>query len=126
MEHDTIYIPRRNITGNLQTLEIEDFEVSHISWTTDSTANITNIPKELPSMPPEPSFQSEHNTIKHSIVLQDAQIPQEAIDRLSSLLEGDYNSIISTSSMDVKEQIFSKWTSQPWNCPLHANHTKFL
>ena len=55
---------------------------------------------ELPSILPESSFHPEHNT-KHSMLLQDAQITQEANDNLSLLLEGDYNSIISKSPMDV-------------------------
>ena len=45
-------------------------------------------------MPPESIFQQEHKITKHSIVLQDAQIPQEAKDGLSQLLEGHYSSII--------------------------------
>ena len=52
-------------------------------------------------MPPELSFQPEQNNSKQSIILQDAQIPQEAKDKLSSLLEKDYHSIVSKSSMDV-------------------------
>ena len=52
-------------------------------------------------MPPESNFQPEHNINKHSIVLMDTHIPQEAKDGLSSLLEGEYNSIISKSSMDM-------------------------
>ena len=52
-------------------------------------------------MMPESSFQLEHSDTKHSIVLQDVHIPQEAKDGLSSLLEVDYSSIISKLSMDV-------------------------
>ena len=52
-------------------------------------------------MLPESSFQSEQNNSKQLILLQDAQIPQEAKDKLSSLLEGDYNSIVLKSPMDV-------------------------
>ena len=52
-------------------------------------------------MPPELSFQLEHSNTKHSVVLQNAHIPQEAKEMLSSLLEGEYSSIISKSSMDV-------------------------
>ena len=52
-------------------------------------------------MPPMSSFQLENNINKHSIVLEDAHILQEAKDELASLLEGEYNSIISTSSTDV-------------------------
>ena len=43
----------------------------------------------------------EHNINRHSIVLEDAHIPQEAKDGLTSLLEGDYSSIISKSPMTV-------------------------
>ena len=52
-------------------------------------------------MLPESSFQPEHNNMKQSIVLQVAQIPHEAKDKLSSLLEEDYNSIVSKSPTDV-------------------------
>ena len=100
-EHNTIHIPRKTTIGNLQPIEIEDFEVSNISWTTDCTADTTNSPMEFPSMLVESSFQPEHNNTKHSIVLQDAQILMEAKDELSSLLKGDYNSIISKSPTDV-------------------------
>ena len=100
MEHNTVHILRKAI-GNLQPIEVEDFEVSNIPWTTDGTADATNSPTELPSMLPESSLQPEHNSKKHSVVLQDAQIPQEAKDGLSSLLEGAYDSIISKSPTDV-------------------------
>ena len=52
-------------------------------------------------MLPGSSFQPEHNINRHSIVLEDAHIPQEAKDGLASLLEGEYNSIISKSLTDV-------------------------
>ena len=92
-EHGTVHIPRKTI--------IEEFEVSNISRTTYGTADTTNSPMELPSMPPELSCQPEHNNTKHSIFLQDAQIPQEAKYGLSALLGGDYNSFISKSPTDV-------------------------
>ena len=58
-------------------------------------------PVELLSMLPESSFQLEQNGLKQSILLQDAQIPQEVKNKLSSLLEVDYNSTVSKSTMDV-------------------------
>ena len=67
-EHNTVHIPRKTIIGNLQPIDVEDFEVSNISWTTNGTANITNSPMELPCMPPKSSFQPELNNTKHSIV----------------------------------------------------------
>ena len=100
-EQDTVHIPRKTVIGSLQPIEVEDFEVSNISWTTYGTADTTNILTELPSLPPESSIQSQCNITKHSVVLHDAQILQEAKGELPSLLEGDYNSIISKSSMDV-------------------------
>ena len=87
-EHNTVHNPRKTIIGNLQPIEIEDFEVSNISWTINYTADTANTPTELPNMPPDSSFQPEHNNTKDSVVLQDAQIPQEAKDGLSSLLGG--------------------------------------
>ena len=59
-----------------------------------------NKPAELPCMPPEPSFQLKHNINNHSIELEDVHMLQEVKDGLSSLLEGEYNSIISKSPMD--------------------------
>ena len=49
----------------------------------------------------ESSFQPENNNTKQPIVLQYAQIAQEAKDGLSYVLEGEYNNIISKSPMDV-------------------------
>ena len=55
-QQDTVHIPRKTVMGSLQQIEIEDFEVSNISCTTDDTADATNSPTELPSMPPKPGF----------------------------------------------------------------------
>ena len=63
--------------------------------------NTTNMPMELPCMPAESSFQLEHTNTKQSIVLQDAHIPQEAKVGPSSLLQEEYNSIISKSPTHV-------------------------
>ena len=52
-------------------------------------------------MLPESSFQPEHSNPQQSIVLHNAQIPQEAKDKLSSLLAGAYNSIVSKSPMNI-------------------------
>ena len=52
-------------------------------------------------MPPELSFLPEQIYLKQSIIIQNAQIPQEATDKLSSLLEKDLDSNVSKSSMDV-------------------------
>ena len=51
-------------------------------------------------MPPDSSFQPEHNNTKHSIVLQDAHIALDGKDGLSSLSEGEYSSTISKSPTD--------------------------
>ena len=99
-EHDTIYIPRKSAIGKLQPIEIEDSEVSNVSWTKYDT-DTTNSPVEILSMPPESSFQLEHNNTKQSVVLQDAQILQKAKEKVSALLEGDYNSIVLKSPMVV-------------------------
>ena len=63
--------------------------------------NIREKPAELPCMLPEESFQLEHNFTKLSVVLEDALILQEAKNGLSSLHEGEYNSIISKSPINV-------------------------
>ena len=47
------------------------------------------------------AFSQSTVTNKHSIVLQDAHIPQEAKDGLSFILEEEYNSIISKLPTDV-------------------------
>ena len=52
-------------------------------------------------MLPKSSFKPEHSINKHSIVLEDTHILQEAKDGLSSSLEGEYNRIIFKSPTDV-------------------------
>ena len=99
----------------MQPLDVTDYKVNNISWTTDGTTTMKTKPEKLPCMPPESFFWPEHNINKHSIVLEDAHIQQEAKDGLSSLLEGDNNSIISKSPTDVKNQTSFKWISQPWD-----------
>ena len=100
-EQNTVCIPRKPIIGSLQPIDVEDFEVSNISWTTDGTADTTNSPKELTCMPPESSFQPDYSNTKHSVVLQDAYIPQTGKGRLYFLFKGEYNSIISKSPTGV-------------------------
>ena len=53
IEHNTVNIPRMTIIGKLQSLDVADFKVSNISWTTDGTSSTTNKPTELPCMLPE-------------------------------------------------------------------------
>ena len=55
-EHDTIHAPRKTVMGKLQPIETEDTEVSNISWVKDDTDTANSL-TELPSMPPESSFQ---------------------------------------------------------------------
>ena len=111
----------KSIIGKLQPIEKEDIEVRNVSWTKDDTDTANSIVK-LPSMLPESSFQPELNNAKQSVVLQDAQIPQEAIDKLSSLLEWDYNSIVSKSAMAVgRRDLFE----MDIPTTLHANHSQF-
>ena len=49
--------------GKLQPIEIEDIEVSNMSWTKENT-NTANSPAELPNLLPESSFQSQQNNLK--------------------------------------------------------------
>ena len=56
---------------------------------------------ELPCMLPKSSFHSDHINVKCPIVLEHAYIPQDAKYGLFSLHEGEFNSIISKSPMDV-------------------------
>ena len=107
-EYNTNHIPRKTIIGKLQAIEIEDIEVSNISWTKDN-ADTANSLVELLSMLPESRVQPEHSNLKQLIILQDAQLQQEAKDKLSSLLEGNKDSIVSKSPMDVgRTNLFSK------------------
>ena len=55
----------------------------------------TYSPAELPNMLPESGFQPEQNGLKPPVLLEDAQIQQEAKDKLSSLLEKEYDSTVS-------------------------------
>ena len=72
-----------------------------MSWTTDGTATTTGKPTQLPCMLPESSIQLAQSNAKQSIALEDAQISQDAQDGLASLLEVEFNSIISVSPVDV-------------------------
>ena len=49
------------------------------------------------NMLPESSVKLEQNVNQQIIVLEDPHVPQTAKDWISSLLEGEYNSIISKS-----------------------------
>ena len=101
-EHNTVHIPRKTIIGKLQPLDVANFKVSNISWPTDGTVSTTGKPMELPCIPPESSFLLEQSNAKQSIVLKDAHILQDAKDGLTSLLEGENNSIISKSPIEVR------------------------
>ena len=87
--------------------------MGNISWTTDGTADTTNSPMDLPCMPPESSFQPEHGKTKHSIVLQDADIPQITQGDYLPYLNGNAIALFSSHLWMLEEQIFSKWISQP-------------
>ena len=73
--------------GTFHPIEIKCIEVSNVSWTKTEYSNTINSPAELLAMPPESSYQPEKNNLKQSIILQDVQIPQEARDKLFSVLE---------------------------------------
>ena len=49
-EHNTVYIPRKTITGKL--LHVADFKVRNILWTTNGIPSTTGKPMELPCIPP--------------------------------------------------------------------------
>ena len=73
--YDSVHVPRTIMFGTLNPTEIDSTEVSNISWTKTekSQNNIRNRPTELPTIPPESSFQPEHNNSKRqSLLLQDA------------------------------------------------------
>ena len=67
----------KTVKGKLEPIEIENIEVSNVSWTKENM-NTSDIPIELSSMLPESSFQPEQNGLKQLILLEDAQIPWEA------------------------------------------------
>ena len=79
-------------------MDLADFKVTNILWTSDGMANQ---PTELPCMLPDSSLQPELRKIKHCIVLEDAHMLQNANDELASLLEGEFNSIIPKSPIDM-------------------------
>ena len=58
-----VHIPRATVFGMLNPIEIESIEVSNISWTKTkkSQDDIRNSQMELPTIPPELSFQWENN-----------------------------------------------------------------
>ena len=122
-EQNTVYIPRKNIIGNLQPIDVDDFKVSNISFTTDGIANAINSPVELPCLPPELSFLPEHSHTKHSIVIQDDHIPQAAIIGYIPYLKGNRVAIFPSHLQMLEEQIHSKWISQLWDYQLQTNHT---
>ena len=89
-EYDAVHLLRKTVICKLLPIEIENIEVSNILWTKENSYT-TNIPAEQP----------KQNGSKPLILLQDAQILQEAKDRFSSLLEEEYDSIVSKSPTDV-------------------------
>ena len=79
----------------LKPVDIENAEISKASWTNMGKLNENTINEfedvcqcsqnnnELPSIPPDSSFQpktSHHN--RQSLILGDAQVPQESQDKL--------------------------------------------
>ena len=72
--------------GKLQPIEIEEIEISNVSWTKENS-NTANSPVAVKSMPPESSFQPEQNNSKQLILLQNAQILQEAKEMLFLFLK---------------------------------------
>ena len=75
---------------NLQPLEIENIEINYILWTNQNSMTAIS-PVEPLNMLFESCFQLEQNGLKQLILLQGVQIPQEAEDKLSSLLVKDYD-----------------------------------
>ena len=100
-EYATAHVPSKILLGTLHPIPSEHIKVSNILWTKGNT-NTADSPTELLNMPPESSFQPEQNNSKQLMLLQDIHIPQEAKYKLSSLLEGDYNSIVLKSCMNVR------------------------
>ena len=64
--YDRVYISRATVTSILNPSETKSTKVSNISWTKieKSQDSITNSSTELPTIPPESSFQPEHNESK--------------------------------------------------------------
>ena len=103
-KYDRVSIPRATVFSTMNPVEIASTEVSNISWTTTekSQDNIRNSPTELPTIPSESSFQLKCKNLKrHSVILQDTQVPQEAREKLSSLLKNELDIIISKPSTNV-------------------------
>ena len=72
----------------------------------------------LQAILPQSGFQPEtRNSIKQSIKMEDAQVPQEAWHNLSLLLQTKVKSIVSKVSTDVRRTNL-RWTFQPKNPPI--------
>ena len=65
---DAAYVPRKTVIGKLQPIEIEDIEISNVSWTKEHL-NTRNSLVELPGMLPASSFQPDQNNLKQLILL---------------------------------------------------------
>ena len=87
----------------LNLVEIESTEVSNISL--DKNRKITGHYEKYINRTPNHimriKLQPEHQESKSQLImLQDPQVPQEARDKLSSLLENEFDSTVSKNSTD--------------------------
>ena len=87
MGHNTVQIQRNTVKGRLQPTDI----------TESSIPKLTTSPGQLRVQPQQETCIIAMLATQVSF---SANIPQQAKDWLSSLIEGQYNSIISKSSMD--------------------------
>ena len=77
--YNGVYIPRATVICALNPAEVESTEIINISCmkTERSQDDMRNSSTELPTIPPESSFQPEYNELKkQSLILQDTHVLQ--------------------------------------------------
>ena len=99
----------------MKPLDIKNADIYEILWTkikllyqNDTINNLQELhhnsqtKNELPTIPPQSSFQPGPDTQnKQSIVQEDTQVPQEAQDQLSTVLQDRFDLIALKSPTDV-------------------------
>ena len=138
MAHCRVYIPRSAVFGMLKPVEIENAEICETFWTKIKKLNENTLnnfdelcchsqnSNELQNILSHSSFQHEPNNYnRQSVILEDAQVPQEAQDKLSLLLQTKFDSLVTKSSTDVERSDLFKMHISTTGTPMHASYTQF-
>ena len=80
--YDRVHVPRATVFGALDPIEIESTEISSISLTKMTSEIVQQTSQAYHQI--QASNLTCNNSNKQSILLQDAQVSQEARDKLSS------------------------------------------